>query len=79
MAVWPDEVHGKCSYGYFKISLLAFRKARIFENVEHLDYTLLGIYLFCWFQSLTAGCVCVQAACGALATSEKTGPWILEY
>ena len=28
------------------------------------------------FQSLPAGSVCVAAACGASATSEKTRPWI---
>ena len=28
------------------------------------------------FQGLPAGCVCVVAACGASATSEKTRPWI---
>ena len=50
MAVWPYPAHGTCSYGYFKISVLTFRKVYIFENVENLDYTLLDVYLFCLFQ-----------------------------
>jgi len=41
----------------------------------------LDIYIFCWFQSLPAGCVCVRAACGASATSEKHGPgfWNMDF
>ena len=31
------------------------------------------------FQGLPAGCVCVVAACGASATSEKTRPGFLEH
>ena len=30
---------------------------------------------FCRFEGLPAGCVCVVAACGASATSDKTRPW----
>jgi len=69
MAVWPDPAHGKCSYGYVKMSFLTFRKVNIFDNVEHLH-----LFLFCCFQGLPAGCVCVRAACGASATSEKKTP-----
>jgi hypothetical protein len=55
---------------------LTFRKVNIFENIsKNLDYILLESYLFCRFQGLPAGCVCVAAACGASATSEKTRPW----
>ena len=52
MAVWPDLTHGKCSYGYFKISILTFGKVDIFENVETTKqyiaiYT--HIYNFVWW------------------------------
>jgi hypothetical protein len=67
---------GNCSQAHFKISILTFRKVNIFENIsKNLDYILLESYLFCRFQGLPAGCVCVAAACGASATSEKTRPW----
>ena len=35
--------------------------------------------IFCQFWGLPALCVCVAAACGASATSEKTHPGILEH
>jgi len=80
MAIWPDPAHGTRPYGYLKISWLTFRKVNMFEHVETIDYTLLEIYLLCWFQGLPAGCVCVWAACGASTTSEtKTRTWILEH
>ena len=40
---------------------------------------LVSFVIFCRFQPPQALCVCVRAACGASATSEKTRPWILEH
>jgi len=32
MALWPDLTHGKCSYGYFNISILAYLQYRCVHN-----------------------------------------------
>ena len=79
---------GNCYQVYFKISILTCWKVNIFWKMLNMlscklyivrnCNILLEFYLFCWFQSLPAGCVCVRAACGASATSEKTCPWMLE-
>ena len=45
------------------------------KNVERVGYIFLEICVFHRFQSLPALCVCVAAACGASAPSEKTRPW----
>ena len=64
---------GNCSQAHFKISILTFWKVNIFEKCRTCR---LEIYFVCRFHGLPALCVCVAAACGALATSEKSTPLI---
>ena len=58
-----------------RFQFLHFEKSIFLKHVEHVGYIFLEICVFHRFQSLPALCVCVAAACGASATSEKTRPW----
>jgi len=81
MAVWPDVTQGKCSYGYLKISILTVCLVDIFCKcrsclwcMARIWHMWLVMYLSYRFRSLPAGCVCVRAARGASAISEKNTP-----
>ena len=52
----------------FNVDIL---KSQGFWNMSNMSA---GNSFFCWFQGLPALCVCVRAACGALATSKKNTP-----
>jgi len=51
-----------------------FEQLTIVTVLNTSTVLFLEVYIFGWFQSFPAVCVCVRVACGALAISENTTP-----